>query len=82
MLKEVPCISIILRKVFSSFYCIVAESFDGGKFEYGVTRIFVPVNEIDKVHMRVCDSLSNNNEQGIGEIAFQISNGFLLGDNV
>ena len=48
---------IVPRKVFLILNCILAESFDGGEFGYRLIGIFVPVNEINKVHMGVCDNL-------------------------
>jgi hypothetical protein len=45
------------REVLSSLNCILTESFDGVKFGYGSTGILVAVNEIDEIHMGVCDNL-------------------------
>lgn len=45
------------RKIFPSIYRIVAESFDRGELGYSPIGIFKSVNEINKVHMGVCDNL-------------------------
>ena len=45
------------RKVFPCTNCILAELFDRAELSYRPIGIFKAVNEINEVHMGVCDNL-------------------------
>lgn len=45
------------RKIFPSANCVIAKSLDGGELGYRPIRIFVAVNEINKVHIGASDNL-------------------------
>ena len=51
------------RKVFPGINRILTESFDRGELGYRSIRIFIAVNEINKVHMGAYDNLSRMDNQ-------------------